>query len=87
MTLRIDQTFDRLVDQVVNDALELLPTEQQKEIVILAFGLRDGVYQSAQAIGEALDLAPVEVMLLLEQALQTVMRAQFHGQLRVGATG
>ena len=87
MVRGVNQTFDRLVDHVVSEALDLLPNDQQKEIVIMAFGLRDGVYQSAPDIGEALGLAPVEVMLLLEQALQTVMRAQFEGQLCVGYSG
>lgn len=87
MVAKFESTFDRLVDHFVEEALNLLPDELQREIVIRAFGLRDGVYQTAQDMGEALGVSPVEVVLILDHSLQTIMNWQFSGRLQVGGAG
>lgn len=87
MVERHEDTFDRLVDHFIGEALNLLPNDLQKEIVIRAFGLRDGVYQNAQDMGEELGVSQLEVVLLLEHSLQTIMTAQFNGRLQVSGVG
>ena len=87
MVNRPEDAYYRLVDQVIAEALGLLPDGLQKEVFIRSFGLRDGGYQTEQEVAEALGISPREVHNLGRQALQTILEARREGQLRIGASG
>ena len=79
--------FDRLVDQVVAEALALVPHKLQREIVIRKFGLRDGIYQSDEEIGAALGISSKEARVQGCQALQLIFESRQDGRLNVGGNG
>lgn len=87
MAAKSYEAFERLVDQVVAEALELLPSRLHQEIIVRKFGLRDGTYPSERQIGRALGIPPSEVRLLGRQALLVLLEAQRDGLLPVGAYG
>ena len=87
MANRSEDAYYRLVDQVINEALDLLPDGLQKEVFIRSFGLRDGDYQTEQEVAKALGISSREARHLGFQALQTILEARREGRFRFGASG
>lgn len=87
MTAKANDAFDRLVDHVIAEALELLPDQLHEEIIIRKFGLRDGVYSSDKEIAEALEMSESDVRMLGRQALFVLLEARREGLLLIGVNG
>lgn len=79
--------YDKLVDHVVSEALRLLPTQLQQEIIIRRLGLRDGIYRTDKEIATALGVTPGEVRNQGRRGLQTILAANQMGRFKVGACG
>jgi DNA-directed RNA polymerase sigma subunit (sigma70/sigma32) len=65
--------FDRLVDHIIAEALGLLSDQQDREIIIRKFGLRDGRYQADLEIADALSLTSRQVYHLGRRALRVIL--------------